>query len=203
MDETQRMWEDRYASGRGSPDGGQPHPEVTALLDRLADERAGRTPTALDLGSGTGRHTLALALAGYDPTAVDSSPSAVRILTDALAERGLPGRVLTADLRTWHPEQEKAAAVVPPRFDLVVAVYFHDDLTLLRRAAEWLAPGGTLLWIAHAPDSVTGPPAGVPRPELLETLAVLEGKELDFQRAEEVPTSGTALDVVLEARRPG
>lgn len=204
MDQTQQMWEKRYASGQDSPDGAQPHPEVAALLERAADEHAGRTPTALDLGAGTGRHTLALAGAGYDVTAVDFSPTAVRTLTAALAERRLPGRGLVADLRSWTPQQarEQGREDVPAQFDLIVGVYLHGDLPLLRRAAEWLAPGGTLLWISHAPGSVTGPPAGVPRPDELETLAVLEGKDLDFQRGEEVQTTETARDVVLEAVRP-
>jgi SAM-dependent methyltransferase len=204
VDDNQRMWEDRYASGASSPDGAQPHPEVAALLDRTAGERAGGPPTALDLGAGTGRHTLALAAAGCDPTALDFSPSAVRTITDALAERGLPGRALVADLRTWTPGQEQRSGpdAVPPRFDLIVAVYFQHDLALLRRAAEWLVPGGRLLWITHAPGSVEGPPPTVPRPTLQETVAVLEGKGLDLLRAEQVRTTETALDVVVEARRP-
>lgn len=204
MDDDQRRWEGRYASGEPSPDGTRPHPEVADLLERTAGERAGRTPTALDLGAGTGRHTLALALAGYDPTAVDFSPSAVRVLADALAERGLPGRALVADLRTWSPEQEQRSGsdVVPRQFDLVLAAYFQHDLSLLRRAAEWLVPGGRLLWITHAPGSVAGPPPAVPRPDLEETVAVLEGKGLDLLRAERVRTTQTALDVVVEALRP-
>ena len=204
MDDNQRMWEDRYASGGSSPDGAQPHPEVAALLDRPARERTGGPPTALDLGAGTGRHTLALAAAGYDPTAVDFSPSAVRTITEALAERGLPGRALVADLRTWTPEQEQRSGpdAVPPQFDLIVAGYFQHDLALLRRAAEWLVPGGRLLWITHAPGSVEGPPPTVPRPTLQETVAVLEGKGLDLLRAEQVRTTDTALDVVVEALRP-
>ena len=32
MDDNQRMWEDRYASGGSSPDGAQPHPEVAGCL---------------------------------------------------------------------------------------------------------------------------------------------------------------------------
>lgn len=204
MDDEQRRWESRYASGESSPDGALPHPEVAALLERTAGEHEDRSPVALDLGAGTGRHTLALALAGYDPTAVDFSPSAVRVIADALAERGLPGRALVADLRTWSPEQEQRSGpdVVPPQFDLVLAVYFQHDLALLRRAAEWLVPGGRLLWITHAPGSVEGPPPTVPRPDLVETVAVLEGKGLDLLRAEQVRTTRTALDVVVEAVRP-
>ncbi|MFI7580765.1 methyltransferase domain-containing protein [Kocuria kalidii] len=204
MDDDQSMWEDRYASGAPSPDGPLPHPEVAALLDRAAGERAGGPPTALDLGAGSGRHTLALASAGYDPTAVDFSPSAVRTINDALAEHDLPGRALIADLRTWAPEQEQRSGpdVVPPRFDLIVAAYVQVDLSLLRRAAEWLVPGGRLLWITHAPASVVGPPPTVPRPTVQETVAVLEGKGLDLLRAEQVRTGETALDVVVEAVRP-
>ena len=63
-------------------------------------------------------------------------------------------------------------------------------------------PGGRLLWITHAPGSAQGPPPTVPRPTLAQTVAVLEGKDLDLQRAEEVRTGETVLDVVVEALRP-
>lgn len=205
MDEMQRNWEERYASGGlRSPDGDQPHPEVVALLDRLGHERAGRAPTALDLGAGAGRHTMALARAGYVPTAVDFSPTAVRLLSAALAEDRLPGRALVADLRSWSPGQEEVAGpvVVPARFDLVLGAYVHDDLSLVGRAAQWVAPGGRLLWITHAPDSGDGPPPAVHRPGLEETVAALTGTGLDVVRAEQVATTETALDVVVEAARP-
>jgi hypothetical protein len=42
----------------------------------------------------------------------------------------------------------------------------------------------------------------VPRPGPAETLRALEGTGLEVRRAEEVRTTGTALDVVLEAGRP-
>ncbi|WP_285859759.1 hypothetical protein [Kocuria rosea] len=42
----------------------------------------------------------------------------------------------------------------------------------------------------------------MPRPTLAQTVAVLEGKDLDLQRAEEVRTGETVLDVVVEALRP-
>jgi SAM-dependent methyltransferase len=205
VDETQRRWEERYAAGADSPDGARPHPEVLALLDRTAGERAGRTPTALDLGAGAGRHTVALAAAGFDPTAVDWAPSAVRIAERALAERGLPGRALVADLRTWDPAQEQRSGpdVVPERFDLVLAVHLQDDVGLPDRTAGWLVPGGRLLWISHAPGSADGPPAAVPRPSLAEIAGTLAGTDLELLRAEEVATTPTTLDVVVEARRPG
>ena len=46
MDDNQRMWEDRYASGESSPDGAQPHPEVAALLDRADRQPADGPPRA-------------------------------------------------------------------------------------------------------------------------------------------------------------
>lgn len=204
MDEMQQMWERRYAAGEQSPDGVAPHPEVVALLERLEQEPRAGTRTALDLGSGPGRHVLALARAGYDATGVDFSPTAVRVLEDALRRHGLPGRGVVGDLRTWSPQEARrqGRADVPQEFDLVLAAYFQHSLELLRNATGWLAPGGTLLWITHAPDSVDGPPAGVPRPGPAETLKALEGTGLEVRRAEEVRTSGTALDVVLEAVRP-
>jgi SAM-dependent methyltransferase len=131
-------WQNRYLSKGRSWSG-----NVNAALER---EIAGVAPgTALDLGSGEGGDALWLARNGWQVTAVDIAPAALAI--GAAAQH--PGDDITwvaADLSEWHP---------PVRYDLVSACFLHSTVDLpreaiLRRAAEAVAPGGTLLIVGHA-----------------------------------------------------
>ncbi len=65
-------WDQRYRSGEHLLD--QPAPLIAGVADGLIPARA------LDLASGTGRHTLLLAARGWQVTAVDASRAAIGIL---------------------------------------------------------------------------------------------------------------------------
>lgn len=130
-------WEKRYSENGKSWSG-----NVNVALER---EISGTAPgTALDLGSGEGGDALWLARNGWAVTAVDIAPSAHAI--GAAAQR--PGDNISwvaADLATW---------VAPTRYDLVTSCFLHSTVDLpreqiLRRAAEAVTPGGTLLIVGH------------------------------------------------------
>jgi SAM-dependent methyltransferase len=130
-------WENRYRENGRSWSG-----NVNAALER---EVAGIAPgTALDLGSGEGGDALWLARNGWSVTAVDIAPTALAI--GAAAAR--PDDDITwvaADLATWTPDTQ---------FDLVTSCFLHSTVELpresiLRRAAEAVAPGGHLLIVGH------------------------------------------------------
>ncbi|MDY6996443.1 MAG: class I SAM-dependent methyltransferase [Actinomycetota bacterium] len=71
---------------------GEPQPAVVAL------ERAGRIGgRVLDVGCGTGEHTVLLARAGYDVLGVDGAPTAVQHARRNAAAQGVDARFEVAD----------------------------------------------------------------------------------------------------------
>lgn len=202
---SQEMWESRYRDDEGhAPDGVQPHPFVIEQAQALISqaESTGRTAgdlRAVDLGSGPGRHALALAELGMQVTAVDFAASAHDLLRHGATIRGVGESItpVVADIPAWLPAHTS-------EFDLAVAAYLHTDLEVLAHSARLLTPGGRLIWITHAPDSPHGPPPEVPRPDLADyrrTLADLTGPEWRVLRLDEYELNAQFLDVVVILER--
>jgi SAM-dependent methyltransferase len=134
------FWNGVYAA---RPTATYPQPNV-----RLAEMVSGLSPgDALDLGCGDGGDALWLARRGWHVTAVDISAVAVARLADLARAHGVDDRVVAErhDLRKSFP---------PGEFDLICAHYLHtpfdlDRVTVLRRAAHALRPGGRLLVVDH------------------------------------------------------
>jgi SAM-dependent methyltransferase len=150
-------WEDHYRrhdrehdgpgadpdrEGRG-PDGASP--QLVALA-------AGLTPgRVLDAGCGEGTDARWLAAQGWRVTAVDVSPTALRLARERLElleDEARPRvELVEADLSTWTPE--RAA------FHLVSAQYVHvperHRAVVFGALAAAVAPGGVLLVVDHDP----------------------------------------------------
>jgi 16S rRNA (cytosine967-C5)-methyltransferase len=124
---------------------------------------AGEERTALDLCAAPGGKTMQLAAAGFRVTAVDASESRLARLSDNLARTGLAADIVQADVLGWAP-QEPADAVlldapcsatgifrrhpdvlhrVRPR---AIAALAETQKAMLARAADWLKPGGSLVY---------------------------------------------------------
>jgi len=113
-----------------------PSPFVVEWTTRLARERLTRG-RALEVAMGRGRHTLALARAGWRAFGVDIREGAVREGVSAAAADGFAVLGWCADL-TAHP-------LPRARFDLIVVTrYLQRDLFLSIREA--VVPGGFVVY---------------------------------------------------------
>ncbi|MCU0266627.1 MAG: class I SAM-dependent methyltransferase [Actinomycetia bacterium] len=198
-------WNARYASREMVWSVG-PNQFVAQVVAPLP---AGR---ALDLAAGEGRNALWLAERGWRVTAVDFSEVALGRAGGLAAERlDRPDalELVPADLAEYLPP---AAA-----FDLVLVVYLQVPAelrrTVLRRAADAVAPGGRLVVVTHDPDNLTRGYGGPGDPDVLYSAADVAADVADcgltVLRAEQVtrdvPTdagSRTAVDALFVARRP-
>jgi SAM-dependent methyltransferase len=167
---------------------------------------------ALDLACGEGRNALWLAAQGWQVTGVDFSRTALDRAA-RLAEGGPasahPITWIQADLLGHQPE--------PASYDLVLLAYVHlpaeQRAQVVRSAAQALAPGGTLLVVAHDSANLTAGTGGPQDPRVLYTAAdvTLDLKGLPgvrvtrAERAEREVTTPAgprlALDLVFTARR--
>ncbi|NLS09114.1 class I SAM-dependent methyltransferase [Nesterenkonia sp. MY13] len=101
--------------------------------------------TALEVGCGTGNEAIALAEAGWEVTAVETSAEALTRAKHRAQGVGPEISWVHADAITWEPSHG---------YDLVTCSYVHTLLPqpqLLSRLAGWVNPGGRLLMVAHAP----------------------------------------------------
>ncbi|MBV9515629.1 MAG: class I SAM-dependent methyltransferase [Mycobacteriaceae bacterium] len=141
MSEAQRTWEERYGE-RERLWSGRVNVRLAELVEPMTPGRA------LDLGCGEGADALWLAEHGWRVTAVDISQTALdRAAADATT-RNVADRI---DFRQHDLTQDFPDGV----FDLVSAQFLHskmpmDRAAVLRRAAEAVAGGGTLLVVDHA-----------------------------------------------------
>lgn len=158
----------------------------------VASELADLPPgTAVDLAAGEGRNAIWLASRGWSATAVDFSQ--VALDKSARLADGLDVTWVRADATTWQP---------PAPVDLVVMAYFQvpaeDRHRAVRGAATMLAPGGTLLLVAHDSTNLAEGTGGPQDPAVLmsaeDVLADLEGIEVEVVRAERVAREVSAAD---------
>jgi SAM-dependent methyltransferase len=166
ISEAQQAWEEHYGAHERVWSG-----RVTVRLAELVEPMSpGR---ALDLGCGEGADAMWLAERGWHVTAVDISQTALdRAAADAVT-RKLADRI---DFQRHDLTQSLPTGV----FDLVSAQFLHstvpmDRPRLLRRAADAVAPGGTLVVVDH----------GAPPP----WASILDHHHHEFPTADEVVSS--------------
>lgn len=190
------VWDARH---RERPFSTDPDPLVLAAV---ADIPRGR---ALDLGSGPGRNSLALAAEGWAVTAVDFSEVALEQLREAATAKGLEIQTVREDILAYRPPAES--------FEVALLANVHlpkrELRTVLERAAVALVPGGRLLAIGHHRE---GPHRHGPmRPELLFTEERLQEvlparmhlEKLARHRRERGGDRGADLSLLMEATRVG
>lgn len=133
---------------------------AAALPARLIGPGRGR---ALDICAAPGGKTLQLAAAGWDVTALDISQSRLARLSENLERTGLPARIITADALDWTPDAPAEAVLLDAPCSASGIFRRHPDVLhraapglirdmaalqtrLLARAADWVVPGGVLVY---------------------------------------------------------
>jgi 16S rRNA (cytosine967-C5)-methyltransferase len=138
---------------------------------RLLGAGAGRS--VLDLCAAPGGKTMQLAAAGWAVTAIDQSAKRLERLTDNLTRTGLSAQVVQADLRQWQPDAPVDAILLDAPCTATGIYRRHPDVLhrigprqiaelaelqaeLLARAADWLTPGGTLVYATCSLERAEG-----------------------------------------------
>ena len=144
-------WESRYQSGQTGWDRGAASPSLTSLLDNKSF-----TPCRLLVpGCGRGYEVALLAERGFDVTAIDIAPSAVRAVRGLLAQQGLVASIVQTDFLEWIADEP---------FD---AIYEQTSLCALspddwdayeEKLRSWLKPGGKLFAHFLQTGQSGGPP---------------------------------------------
>ncbi|MEW5421551.1 16S rRNA (cytosine(967)-C(5))-methyltransferase RsmB [Amorphus sp. 3PC139-8] len=134
---------------------------AAALPTRLFGDVAGKR--VADLCAAPGGKTAQLAVAGAWVTAVDSSPTRMTRLKENLARLRLSAEMVTADLRRFEPSEPFDCILLDAPCSATGTIRRQPDVAwlkreadidrlaalqaeLLRRAVEWLRPGGTLVY---------------------------------------------------------
>jgi SAM-dependent methyltransferase len=105
----------------------------------------------LELGVGSGRIAVPLALAGVDVVGVDLSPVMLDLARARARPHGLDLVLVEGDMRRPPPLGRFALVIIPFR----ALLHLPDDrerLTVLRAARRLLVPGGTLAFDVFHPD---------------------------------------------------
>ena len=117
----------------------------------------------LDLCAAPGGKTMQIAAAGHQVTAVDASQSRLGRLRENLGRTHLEAKLVTADALTWEPQSQYDAILLDAPCSATGTFRRHPEVLyraradiiassvelqtkLLDRAAQWLRPGGTLVY---------------------------------------------------------
>jgi ubiquinone/menaquinone biosynthesis C-methylase UbiE len=137
--EARYAWEKQYQKGYFLHE--SIHRELPDIAQRF---KAHGVKRVLDHGSGSGRHTVYLAVQGFEVFGLDIAPTGLRNTIQRLADAGLTGHVTLADMLQLPYEDAFFDAIISIR------VIHHNRLAVIRETVEEmqrvLKPGG-LVWV--------------------------------------------------------
>jgi 16S rRNA (cytosine967-C5)-methyltransferase len=134
---------------------------------------AGEGKHALDLCAAPGGKTMQLAAAGWKVTALDMSKRRLELLKDNLKRTGLKASPVRADALTWEPKHRFDAILIDAPCTATGTCRRHPDVlhrigkgqiadmvelqrALVAKAAEWLNPGGVLVYAVCSLEAEEG-----------------------------------------------
>ncbi len=131
-------------------------PEVDFIEQVIGNDRA---KAILDVGCGTGRHSLELARRGYNVLGVDLSASMLMQARQAAAAANLPVRFMQCDARDLPFEGRFNVAIMLCEGAFSLMETDAMDAAILANIARALKPGGQLVMTApNATFMLTQPP---------------------------------------------
>lgn len=124
---------------------------------------AGNGRTALDLCAAPGGKTMQLAAAGFEVTAIDAVESRLARLRENLERTNLAADIRQADVMKWQPTEPVDAILLDAPCTATGIFRRHPDVlhrvrpraiaelaagqqVMLARTADWLKPGGSLIY---------------------------------------------------------
>jgi 16S rRNA (cytosine967-C5)-methyltransferase len=134
---------------------------AASLPARLLGAGAGRR--VLDLCAAPGGKTMQLAAAGWQVTSVDAGAKRLQRMQENLTRTGLTAQLVQADALLWEPDELFDAVLLDAPCTATGTCRRHPDVlhrigarqiaemaelqaALLRRAAQWVKPGGRLVY---------------------------------------------------------
>lgn len=196
------VWDARY-SGEDLVWTGTPN---VFLVSEVAGLPLGR---AVDLACGEGRNAVWLAEQGWQVTGVDFSPVGLAKARRLATSREVDVTWVESTVQEWTP--------LPQGFDLVAVLYLQlpqpERAAALTVAASAVAPGGTLLVVAHDHDNLQrgfgGPSDEAVLYRTTDVTEIAEVAGLAVRRAEQVvrvvdtdSCRREAIDTLVRATRP-
>lgn len=144
---------------------------AASIPARLLGAGGGRA--ALDLCAAPGGKTMQLAAAGWDVTAVDVAAPRLRLVAENLRRVDLPARTVVADVLDWAPPAPVAAILLDAPCSATGIFRRHPDVlhrvrdgdiaalaaqqaAFARRAADWLLPGGHIVYATCSAEPQEG-----------------------------------------------
>lgn len=129
--------------------------------------------SAIDLCAAPGGKTLQLAAAGWDVTALDNSEARLGRLRENLERTGLTASMVTGDALVWKPAAPADAVLLDAPCSATGIFRRHPDVLhrvrpsviaetaalqarLLARAADWVKPGGRLVYATCSLEPAEG-----------------------------------------------
>lgn len=154
--------------------------------------------SALDLCAAPGGKSLQLSAAGWNVTSVDISESRLARLRENTARTRLDLHVIAADMLQWRPDAPVQAVLLDAPCSATGIFRRHPDVLhrvrpaliremaelqsrLLARAAEWVQPGGTLVFSTCSLEPEEG------EAQLVRFLADRADYAVDPARLDELP----------------
>ena len=177
----------------------EPNSRLVTWAEEERFEGGGRT--ALVVGSGLGMDAEYVARLGFDTTAFDIAPTAIRVSKERFP--GSPVNYMVADLLDPPPEWHQAFDFVLESITVqALPPPLHAEAT--QRVTELVAPGGTLLVLSAAGDESEPPDDGPPWPLTRREVEAFASGDLETVRIEQLhdPNDSFPRRWRAEFRRP-